>query len=98
MAANISTKPVTSGSDLAAFVKLPWRLYQNDPSWVPPMLFDAKRRLSKKHNHFFGLGEAEYFLAWRGGTPAGRITAQFDRTHDEHWGGKTGMFGWFEAE
>jgi hypothetical protein len=98
MSPDISIKPVSSSSEMDAFVKLPWRLYQRDPKWVPPMLFDVKRRLSRKDNHFFGHGEGEYFLAWRGSTPVGRITAQVDFNYDQHWGGKTGMFGWFEAE
>jgi len=98
MALDISVRPVTTGSDLNAFVKLPWKLYTGDPMWVPPLLFDVKRRLSPRHNHYFDHAEAEYFIAYRGSRPAGRITAQIDKNYDMHWGGKTGHFGWFEAE
>lgn len=97
MALDVSVRPVSTGSDLKAFIKLPWKLFTGDPCWVPPMLFDVKNKLSKKHNHFFEHGDAEYFLAWKGSEPVGRITAQYDRNYDRHWGGATGQFGWFES-
>jgi GNAT superfamily N-acetyltransferase len=97
MPPEISIRPVESKSDLNAFVKLPWKIYKNDECWVPPMIFDVKRRLTEKHNHFFDHGRAKLFLAWKGSEPVGRISAQIDDNYDKHWGGKTGLFGWFES-
>ena len=97
MALNVSVKEVSSGSELKAFIKLPWRIYQDDPCWVPPLFFELNNRLSKKRNPYFDHAQAEYFLAWRGSEPVGRITAQIDEHYDRHWGGKTGHFGWFES-
>lgn len=80
------------------FIKLPWRLYRNEPRWVPPLISERKRHLDRKHNPFFLHAEAEYFLAWRDGEVVGRITAHIDRrlneVHDNDWG----MFGFFECE
>jgi len=97
MSGTIKIKRVETGGELNAFVKLVWKLYKDDPKWVPPMIFDVKAKLSKTHNHFFDHGEGEMFLAWRGSEPVGRISAQWDRNYDEQWGGKTGQFGWFES-
>jgi GNAT superfamily N-acetyltransferase len=89
---------VRSRRDLMRFIKLPWRLYRNEPRWVPPLISERKRHLDRKHNPFFLHAEAEYFLAWRDGEVVGRITAHIDRRlnefHDNDWG----MFGFFECE
>jgi GNAT superfamily N-acetyltransferase len=89
--------PVTSRRDLREFVELPYRLYDNDPYWVPPLRFDVKKRLDRAKNPFFRHAEAEYFLARRDGRPVGRISAHvdenFNRFQDNDWG----LFGWLEA-
>jgi hypothetical protein len=53
--------------------------------------------ISWKKNPFFDHGEAELFLARRGGEVVGRISAQIDRRHNEHHGESTGFFGFFEC-
>ncbi len=54
--------------------------------------------LSRRLNAFFERGEAQEFLARRGGRVAGRITAQIDRAWDDVHGPGTGMFGFLELE
>jgi GNAT superfamily N-acetyltransferase len=94
----VSVRPVTSRGDLSRFIKLPWRLYANEPLWVAPLLSERKRHLDRKRNPFFEHAEAEYFLAWRGGRPVGRISAHIDRRFNEFHANEWGMFGFFEAE
>jgi GNAT superfamily N-acetyltransferase len=96
--AEIEVKPVRSRGDLKRFIKLPWRIYRNAANWVPPLIMERKRHLDREKNPFFEHAEAEYFLAWRGGEPVGRITAQIDRRWDEYQGGSDGQFGFIEAE
>ena len=72
-----------SKRDLMRFIKLPWRLYRNEPRWVPPLIRERKRHLDREHNPFFEHAEAEYFLARRDGRVVGRITAQVDRRFNE---------------
>jgi GNAT superfamily N-acetyltransferase len=80
------------------FIKLPWRLYRNEPHWVPPLISERKRHLDRENNPFFEHAEAVYFLAWRDGQPVGRISAHVDHRlnefHDTNWG----LFGFFESE
>ncbi|MEA2427518.1 MAG: hypothetical protein QOF37_1146, partial [Thermoleophilaceae bacterium] len=80
------------------FIRLPWRIYRTSPQWVPPLIFERKQFLSPKKNPFFEHGEAQLFIAWRGRTPVGRISAQIDRDFNEHQGHAWGMFGFFECE
>jgi GNAT superfamily N-acetyltransferase len=94
----LEVRPVASKQELNTFIKLPWRLYRNEPNWVPPLLFDRKRFFDRDRNPFFEHAEVEFFLAWRDQTPVGRITAHIDRHFNEFQHHDWGMFGFFECE
>jgi GNAT superfamily N-acetyltransferase len=94
----VEIRPVTSRRELDTFVKLPWRLYRNEPNWVAPLLRDLKKRLDQRKNPFFKHAEAQYFLAWRDGRAVGRISAHIDRNFNEFQDNEWGLFGWFECE
>ena len=79
----LDVRPVASKRDLTTFIKLPWRLYRNEPNWVPPLVSERRQFLDRRKNPWFEHGEAEYFLAWRDGRAVGRITAQVDRILNE---------------
>ena len=98
MSVSVEVRPVRSRADLMRFIRLPWRIYSNEPNWVPPLVFERKRFLNRRKNPWFEHAEAEYFLAWRGRRPVGRITAQFDHDFNAYHGNATGMFGFFECE
>ncbi len=90
--------PVESRRDLKRFVKLPNRLYRNEPNWVPPLQIERMQFLDQKKNPFFHHAEAQYFLAVRDGRDIGRISAQIDRDMNEHHDWRWGLFGFFEVE
>src|SRR3954452_13801796 len=94
----VEVRPVRSRRDLMRFIKLPYRLYKGQPNWVPPLISERKKHLDREKNPFFEHAEAEYFLAWRDGTPAGRITAHVDQRFNEFQDNEWGLFGFFEAE
>jgi len=93
----IKVRKVESAADLKAFIHFPWKIYQGDKNWVPPLLFDVARHLDRQNYHYFEHARAEYFLAEKDGQPAGRITAQVDDFYYEHWHEKVGHFGFFEC-
>ena len=94
----VEVKPVASRRDLTRFIKLPWRLYRNEPNWVPPLVSERRDFLDRHKNPFFEHAEAEFFLAWRDGEPVGRISAHVDRHFNEFQGNDWGLFGFFECE
>jgi len=101
--ANLVITPVSGKADLKAFVELPWRLYANDPNWVPPLKEEAYNLLKPGKNPFFSHAEAQYFLARRGDMVVGRISAHIDhlalaQPAEQGMGPGTGNFGLFEAE
>jgi len=50
---NIEVRPVSSRRELSTFIKLPWRLYRDEPNWVAPLLMELKKRLDQSKNPFF---------------------------------------------
>ncbi len=93
----VKVVPVKTKKELNRFIKLPWKLYKDDPNWVPPLLTDIKSKLDKKKNPLFSHVDAEYFLAYKDGSLAGRITAHIDHLYNETWNEKSGFFGFFES-
>ena len=96
-ASDIAVTTVESKADLKQFLKVPWRIYADDPNWVPPLLMERLDHLNPKKNPFFALAEVAYWIAWRDGLPVGRISAQVNRAHLERHQDESGHFGFIEA-
>jgi GNAT superfamily N-acetyltransferase len=94
----VEIRPVATRRELRTFIRLPWRIYRNEPKWVAPLLMDLKKRLDRDKNPFFKHAQARYFLAYRDGRPVGRLSAHIDRNFNEFQGNEWGLFGWFECE
>lgn len=94
---DIIINTVQNKSDLMKFIKFQWKIYKNDPHWVPPLIMERKKLLDKTKNPFFKNAEAEYFLAERDGQLVGRIAAIKNNTHLEHHNDYNGFFGFFEC-
>jgi len=88
--------PVQTKAQWHDFHHLPFKIYRDDPHWVPPLLLERKFHFQARHNPYFQHARAAFFLAYRGREPVGRITAQVDRLVQERYPG-TGHFGFIEA-
>ena len=99
---NVEVKAVRSRRDWREFIELPFRLHATSEQWIPPIRLERKLFHSRKMNAYFKHAQAQEFVARRGKTVVGRISAQFDRAYDdEHGVGgvcETGMFGFLELE
>lgn len=93
----IEVRPVASAEDLDDFIRLPWQIYRDDPAWVPPLLFDQRRRLSPGKNPSLAPLDHCLFLAVRKGEVVGRISAQINPAYLARHDAETGHFGWLEA-
>jgi hypothetical protein len=89
--------PVVDKQAMEDFLRLPWRIYHDDPNWVPPVLAFQKDFLDPRTGPFFEFGEAQYFLAYQEGQPAGRISAHINRLHNQYHDPEDGFFGFFEC-
>ena len=85
-------------ADLRAFLRLPWRIYRDDPNWVPPLLVEQRKLLNRRRHPFHRHADVRYFLARRGERVVGRIAAIVNHRHVEFHGESVGFFGFFECE
>ena len=53
----IEIRPVLSKRDRAAFVKMAWQFYRDDPHWVPPLIGDQLSFLDPAKGPFFQHGD-----------------------------------------
>lgn len=88
---------VESRKYLKKFIYFPWRIYKNDPNWVPPLIYDLKERLNKKRNPFFEHSEMDLFLALKNNEMTGRIAAIVDENHNNFHDEKIVFFGFYES-
>lgn len=90
--------PVTTARQLDDFIRLPFRLYEGDSNFVPPLVSSERKMLDPKRNPFYRHAEAAHFLAEKDGRLAGRISAIVNRAHNEIHGEQTGFWGYFDCE
>ena len=93
---DISICKVTSRRDLRALLTFPWKIYKDDPLWVPPILADRYKLVDPKKGVFFQRGTAEFFIARRGGKTVGTICAAIDFKANAAADRKDCLFGFFE--
>jgi len=94
---SVSVEEVTRPEQLREFIRLPWRIYRNDPNWVPPLLIEQKERFDPRRNPFYLHAKVRLFLAREGDRPVGRIAAIVNHNHNRFYNDRVGFFGFFEV-
>ena len=97
MSPPVRIRPVVTKHDRRAFVDFAWKVYADDPAWVPPLKSEVHGLLDPGTNPWFRHARAQLWLAERGGRIVGRVSAQIDELVQEHMGAGTGQWGMFEA-
>ena len=93
----IKISEVNTRRDRDAFIKFQWRIYANDPVWVPPLIIERKTFLDRKRHPFYRHGDAALFLARQNGEIVGRIMASDDPNYNSLHQSNAGCFGLFEC-
>jgi len=95
----IEVKQVENKGMMNDFIIFPWtsKIYEKDAAWVPPIIHSQKNLFNRKKGYFFEIGEADFFVAYKDGIPAGRITAHVNHLYEEKYEMDTGFFGFFES-
>ncbi len=99
----IKTKPIaiqalSSPQGLRDFVRLPLRLYKNDPSWVPPLWAAERSAYKPGRNAVLDRSDHVLLAAYEGARIVGRLAAYIDPRFNAHFDSATGFFGSFECE
>lgn len=92
----IEVIPADSRRTFNEFLSLPFRLYANNPLWVPPLIKEVKEQFSQK-NPFFRHAEIMPFIVRADGETIGRIVAIHNEAHFNFTGERAGFFGFFEC-
>ena len=103
MAQPLRVRPVITSADRKAFIALPYRLYRDDPHWVPPLKGEVAGQIDPKKNGWFSHAEAQLYIAERDGRVVGRVSAHLDTLAltmptEKGFGPGVGFWGMFEAE
>ena len=94
---DIRVVPVTTKEQTSAFGRFPWRVYKDDPLWVPPIYGDYLVLSATEKHPFWEHSEGRHFLAMRDNEVVGTISAIINRRHNEIHEDKVGFFGFFEV-
>lgn len=93
----LTIRELRGKSALRDWLGVPGRIYGGDANYVEQLHFSERERISRKHNPLFSYGDAEFFLAYAGDRPVGRISAQINNMHLAQHSDKTGQFGFFDC-
>lgn len=89
-------KTVSSKKEMKLFVEFANKMYRSHPCYVPNLHSDDYLTLDRNTNGAFEFCEAEYFLAYKDGKPAGRIAAIINRRANKIWSINQVRFGWID--
>lgn len=92
----IEIKEVVTRAQQKTFIEFPLKLYRNNPYFTPPLYADEKK-LFRKNYHYYDTCEAVYYLAYRDGKAAGRISGILQRASNEKWNQKRVRFTRFDC-
>jgi GNAT superfamily N-acetyltransferase len=93
----LKIRPVSSKKEMGDFIRLPWKIYKDDPRWVPPLRMQLRKMFDSEKNPFFEHANVEFFLCREGKEFVGRIAAILNKNHNDFHNEKAGFFGFFES-
>ncbi len=101
--AKLMIRPVETKKDRKIFIDLPFRLYADDPNWVPPLKSEALGLITPEKNGWFSHAKAQLLIAEEDGRVVGRISAHIDTLAltmpaEQGFGPGVGQWGLMEAE
>jgi GNAT superfamily N-acetyltransferase len=95
--ARVEVRPIRTSKERRQFLELPWKIYQGDPNWVPPLRGQQAELVGYRPHPFWIRNRIETFLAYRDGQPCGRIAAIVNYAHNEYHQENRGFWGFFES-
>ncbi|GAB4474299.1 MAG: GNAT family N-acetyltransferase [Anaerolineae bacterium] len=93
----VVVRSVSTESERQAFLRMPWKVYADDPNWVAPLWKEHVQFFDPAHNVELKHIDMELFVAWRGTEPVGTIIAFVNHAYNEFQGENAGWFGQFEV-
>ncbi|MDR0521545.1 MAG: hypothetical protein LBH00_06800 [Planctomycetaceae bacterium] len=93
--------PAKNWAQQKSFLDLPWKIYQDDPYWVPQLRIEQSGLAGFKFfghkDPFYERNECQAFLAVDGKNVLGRICAIWNRGHIDRYNDGVGFAGFFDC-
>jgi len=93
----LQIRKVSDKNDLRRFIELPYRLYQNDPVWAPPLRKEQWQRFNPRDNPMLKTCDYILYLLSDAGKVIGRVAAFIDHLAVKFWNEPIGLFGSYEC-
>ncbi|MCJ7736077.1 MAG: GNAT family N-acetyltransferase, partial [Anaerolineae bacterium] len=93
----IDVRLVANQRERRVFLHFPWRVYRDDPLWIPPLLPERARAMNPARGDWYSHGTADFFIAWRGNEPVGTVCAATDSHLSAFLDAPQCVFGFFEC-
>ncbi len=94
MTQTLEIRRCRTARDWRLFERIPEILHGDDPVFVPPIPGEVAKLRGRGHV-FHISGTLRTYVAFREGTPVGRVASIVNRAHNEFHGDRTGFFGFF---
>jgi len=94
---SISIHEVKDSKMEEAFLKLPFKIYKNDPHWIPHLKQDIQKVFDPKKNKFYRHGESMRWILMDGKEVIGRIAAFINHKGNKKKDFPIGGIGFFEC-
>ena len=92
----IILQELTTKKELKKFVEFPFKLYKDNPYWVPPIIAEELESFDTNKNPVFEHAEARFFVALKNNEIVGRVAAIINHIEIEQQNIKKMRFGWFD--
>ena len=93
--------PARTWSQQKAFLDFPWKVYKDDPYWVPQLRLEQSGlvgfRTFGHKDPFYERNESQAFIAVDGKNVLGRICAIWNRGHIDRYNDGVGFLGFFDC-
>ena len=93
----VTIQRVGNDKELKEFIRVPWKVYANDPNWVPWLYYERLEFFDKRKNAFFEHAEGDYFIARRDGEAVGAIAVFVNHRYNDFQQQNVAHFGAFEV-
>ena len=84
-------------SDIKRFKQLPFKLYQENPYWVPPLDGEIENVMNPEKHPFYRHSEGDFFVVEREKEVLGRIAVLHNKNYCSFHDEKTAFFYYFES-
>lgn len=93
----VHVRKIQTRREIRDFVMLPFQLYKEDSSWVPPLIHEMKNLLRGKNNSLFKAGPHEAVVAYKDGAPQGRLLVGINEELNQYKGIREGYIALYEC-